>query len=135
MSELEIADQIVKAAIRIHRKFGPGLLAEVYKSLLVLELVKLGYWVEQEVPYSIVHEGVTLDVGFKADLVVQDRVIVGFASDDAPMKVEKQKMTTCLRLTGYKLGYLLNFGEEWMKDGISRFFNSGKPQMNLSGVG
>jgi len=123
MTENEIGRIIVDCAVRLHKELGPGLLESVYKVLLAHELQQHGLRVERQVPIPIVFHGIQFEEGFRADLVVEGKVIVELKSVEAATRAHKKQVLTHLRLTGMKLGYLLNFGEALMKDGISRILN------------
>jgi GxxExxY protein len=123
MRHNEISDIIVDVAIDVHKKLGPGLLESVYQAVLACELRKRGLRVEEEVPIPIVWEDVKLEVGFRADLIVEGAVIVELKSQEAVQRVHKKKLLTYLRLADKRLGLLVNFGEEFLKDGISRVVN------------
>jgi GxxExxY protein len=123
MTENEIATQIVDAAFKIHTTLGPGLLESVYEVVLAHELQKRGFRVARQVPIPIVYEGIKFDEGFRADLIIEDKVIVELKSVEAVAPVHKKQVLTHLRLMDLKLGLLINFGEELIKDGISRIAN------------
>jgi len=99
------------------------LLETVYEVILAHMLQEAGLKVERQVPIPIEFRGFSFEVGFRADLVVEDKVIVELKSIESASKAHKKQVLTHLKLTGKKLGYLLNFGEALMKDGISRFLN------------
>ena len=123
MTENEIAVQIVDAAFKIHTKLGPGLLESVYEVVLARELKKRGLRVARQVPIPIVYGDVKFDEGFRADLIVEDKVIIELKSVEAVVPVHKKQVLTHLRLAKMKLGLLINFGEELIKDGITRIVN------------
>ena len=123
MTENEISKQVVDAAFKVHTKLGPGLLESVYEAVLAYELRKRGLRVERQKPIPVVYEEVRLDEGFRADLVVEDKVILELKSVEAVARVHKKQVLTYLRLSNLKLGLLINFGEELIKDGISRVVN------------
>ncbi len=123
ITENEIGKIIVDCAVRIHRELGPGLLESVYEVLLVHLLKEAGLKVERQVPISIQFRGIQFDEGFRADVIVEDKVILELKSVESVSKAHKKQVLTYLKLTGKKLGYLLNFGEGMMKDGISRVLN------------
>jgi len=123
MTENEIGKIIVECAIQIHKELGPGLFENVYEAILAHELAQLGLQVERQIPIAIAYHGITFDEGFRADLIVEGKVIVELKSVEAVSKAHKKQVLTYLKLTGMKLGYLLNFGEALMKDGISRILN------------
>ena len=123
MTENEIGKIVVDAAIAVHRKLGPGLLESVYEVVLANELDKRGLQVKKQVPVSIEYEGMTFEEGFRADLVVEDKVILELKSVEHTTATHRKQIQTYLRLTGRKLGFLLNFGEALMKKGICRAVN------------
>jgi len=124
MTENEIAEVIVDTAFHIHKKLGPGLLETVYEVVLAHGLKKRGLKVKRQVPVSIVFEGLTFDEGFRADVIVEDKVIVELKSIEKVLPVHKKQLLTYLRLTDKRLGLLINFGSELMRDGISRVANN-----------
>ena len=123
MKENEIASQIVDAAYKIHTKLGPGLLESAYQAILEYELHKQGMRLEVEVPVPIKYESVALDIGFRADMIVEDLVIVELKSVEQIAPVHKKQLLTYLRLTDKHLGLLINFGAPLIKDGITRVVN------------
>lgn len=123
MAENEIGKIIVDCAVRLHMELGPGLLETVYEVLLVHLLAEAGLKVERQVPIPIQFRGIRFDEGFRADIVVEDKVILELKSVECVSKAHKKQVLTYLKLTDKKLGYLLNFGEGVMKDGISRVLN------------
>ena len=123
MDENEIGKEIVDAAIAVHRELGPGLLESVYEVVLVDELRKRGLSAERQVSVPIECRGVRFDEGFRADIVVEGRVIIELKSVEKTTRAHMKQVLTYLRLTGMKLGFLLNFGEAVMKDGITRVVN------------
>lgn len=123
MTENEIAKIVVDAAFQIHKGLGPGLLESVYEVVLAHVLKKRGLKVKRQVPVAIVFEGIKFDEGFRADLIVEDKVIVELKSVEKVMPVHKKQLLTYLRLTDKRLGLLINFGSELIRDGISRVVN------------
>ncbi|MBW4634184.1 MAG: GxxExxY protein [Iphinoe sp. HA4291-MV1] len=123
MSENEIAKEIVDAAYKIHTKLGPGLLESVYETVLAYELERRGLLVVRQQLIPVVYEGVRLEEGFRADLIVEDKVIVELKSVEAVHPVHKKQLLTYLRLANKRLGLLINFGILLIKDGISRVVN------------
>ncbi len=123
MTENEIGRIIVDCAVRLHMELGPGLLESVYEVLLVHLLQEAGLKVERQISIPIRFRGVQFDEGFRADIVVENKVILELKSVESVSKAHKKQVLTYLKLTGKKLGYLLNFGEGLMKDGISRVLN------------
>jgi len=123
MHENEVAKIIVDVAYQIHTKLGPGLLESVYEAVMMYELRKRGLHVENQVPIPVVWDGVRLEVGFRADLVVEHCVIVELKSIEAVAPVHKKVVLTYLRLADKRLGLLINFGVELIKNGITRLVN------------
>lgn len=123
MHENEVAHQVVDAAYKIHVRFGPGLLESAYQALLTYELRKRGLRVECEKPVPLIYEAVALDVGYRADLVVEDMVIVELKAVEKLAPVYKRQLLTYLKLADKRLGLLINFGEARIKDGIHRVAN------------
>ena len=124
MDENGIAKIIVDAAYHVHKDIGPGLLESVYEVILAHELKKRDLKVERQVPVAIVFEGIKFDEGFRADLIVEDKVIIELKSVEAIKPVHKKQLLTYLKLTDKRLGLLINFGSELMRDGISRVVNN-----------
>lgn len=123
MTENEIARCIVDAAYRVHVTFGPGLLESVYEVVLGHELQIQGLKVERQVPVPITYKDIIINEGFRADLVVADKVIVELKSVEKIATVHPKQLLTYLRLANKKLGLLINFGEAYIKDGIKRVVN------------
>jgi GxxExxY protein len=123
MTENEIGTIIVEEAIALHRELGPGLLEFVYEVCLTDALERRGLTVERQRAVAIEYRGIRFEEGFRADMVVQTKVIVEIKSVEKTTKAHQKQVHTYLRLTGMKLGYLLNFGEALMKDGIERIVN------------
>ena len=123
MHEDDIAKIVMDKAFHIHRNLGPGLLESVYETILARQIQHLGLDVQRQVPIPIEFEGVTFDEGFRADLIVNDKVIVELKSVEKTQPVHSKQLLTYLRLTGCKLGLLINFGEHLMKNGFKRIAN------------
>jgi|TARA_B110000438_G_scaffold240764_2_gene239586 GxxExxY protein len=123
MNENEIGTIIVEVSIQLHRDLGPGLLESVYEKLLERGLEKRGLIVQTQEPIQITYDGETFDEGFRADIIVNGKVIIELKSVEKLHPAHKKQLLTYLKLTGLKLGYLLNFGEELMKQGITRTIN------------
>ena len=122
-SENQIAKQIVDAAYHIHTRLGPGLLESVYEVVLAHELRKRGLTVRRQVSVPVVFDGLRFDEGFRADLVVNDKVVVELKSVETVAPVHKKQVLTYLKLMDKRLGLLVNFGAALIKDGISRVVN------------
>ena len=123
MTENEIAKIIVDAAFQIHKRLGPGLLESVYEVVLAHELKKRGLRVKRQVPVAIVYDDIKFDEGFRADLIIEDKVIAELKSVENIVPVHKKQLLTYLRLSDKRLGLLINFGSELIRDGISRVVN------------
>jgi|SRR5580765_3830196 GxxExxY protein len=123
MTENEISKVIVDSALTVHRELGPGLLETVYEVSLAHELKLRGLSVERQVPVSINYRGIVFDETFRADILVNQKVIVELKSVERVSEAHKKQVQTYLRLKGCKLGLLLNFGEALMKRGILRVVN------------
>jgi GxxExxY protein len=123
MRENELARIVVDVAFQIHSRLGPGLLESVYQTILYYELQKRGLRVQKEVPIPLKWDNVLFEEGFRADLIVEDKLLVELKSVEITAPVHKKIVLTYLRLTELKLGLLINFGEQLIKDGISRIVN------------
>lgn len=123
VTENEIARQVVDAAYKVHVTLGPGLLESVYEAALAYELQQRGLRVQQQVPIAVTYGTVRLEIGFRADLLVESKVIVEIKSVEAVAPVHKKQVLTYLRLADIRLGLLINFGETTIKAGITRLVN------------
>ena len=123
MHENEIGSIVVDCAVVLHQDLGPGLLETVYERTLARALERRGLNVQRQLVIPIEYKGETFSEGFRADLVVEDKVMVELKSVEKVSPAHKKQLLTYLRLTGLKLGYLLNFGEALMRDGITRTIN------------
>jgi len=123
MNENDIGQMVIDCAVKLHKALGPGLLESVYEKLLTRCLEKRGLSVQRQVPVAFEFEGEQFDEGFRADMIVNEKVIIELKSVEKAHPAHKKQLLTYLKLTGLKLGYLLNFGEALMKDGITRSIN------------
>jgi GxxExxY protein len=123
LHENPISKEIVDAAFKIHTKLGPGLLESVYETILAYELKKRGLHVERQLPVPIVWEDIQFEEGYRLDLMVEDKVLVEVKSVEAVVPVHKKQLLTYLRLMDKRLGLVINFNEELIRDGISRVVN------------
>jgi GxxExxY protein len=123
MTENEIAKQLLEAAFVVHTKLGPGLLESVYEVVLAYELKKRGLTAERQKPMPILYDNIRFDEAFRSDLVVNGKVIAELKSVEALLPVHAKQLLTQLRLSGLKLGLLINFGEAHLKNGIKRVIN------------
>lgn len=119
----DLTGQIVDAAFKVHTTLGPGLLESVYEAVMAYELRKRGFRVVRQVGIPIVYEEVQLDEGFRADLIVEDGVIVELKSIECIAPVHKKQLLTYLRLADKRVGLLINFNVALIKDGITRIVN------------
>ncbi|MBV9998133.1 MAG: GxxExxY protein [Verrucomicrobia bacterium] len=123
MDDDAIGTILLDSAFRIHRKLGPGLLESAYETILAYELKRNGLKVQRQVVIPIVYETIVLPNGYRADIMVEDRVVVEVKSSESLQPVHSKQLLTYLRLANKRLGYVLNFGEYSLKDGISRVIN------------
>jgi GxxExxY protein len=123
MIENAIGKTVVDTAISIHRKCGPGLLESVYEAILMHELKNRNLAAERQVQIPIKYEGIRFEEGFRADIVVEGKVILELKSIDSICDTHRKQLLTYLKLTGMKLGFILNFNESLMKNGITRMVN------------
>lgn len=123
MTENDIATIIVDAAYKVHTTLGPGLLESVYETVLAFEIEKRGLRVVRQKPISIIYEGISLGEAFRADLIVEEKVIVELKSVEMLAPVHSKQLLTYLRLTDKRLGLLINFGASLIKHGIHRIVN------------
>ena len=115
-----VASEIVDAAFKIHSKLGPGLLESAYHALMVYELTKRGLRVRKEVELPVVYEEVRIDLGYRLDLVVEECVIVELKAVEKLHPIHDAQLLTYLKLTGIRLGILINFNTRVIKDRIKR---------------
>ncbi|HEX5056665.1 MAG TPA: GxxExxY protein [Gammaproteobacteria bacterium] len=123
MNEDEIGKVIVNAAITVHKQFGPGLLETVYETVLMHELIDRNLKIERQVQVPIEYRGTRFEEGFRADMIVEKKVILELKSVETLSNAHKKQLLTYLKLMRMKLGCLLNFGDALMKDGIIRIVN------------
>ena len=123
MTENEVAKQIVDVAFKIHSTYGPGLLESVYETIMAYELNKRGLRINRQQAIPVIHEEVRMELGFRADLIVEGKVVVEIKSIEAIGPVHKKQVLTYLRLTDKRLGLLINFHVDLIKNGISRVVN------------
>lgn len=124
MTENELSKIIINTCYNIHVKLGPGLLESVYEEILYHELKKQGLNVERQKPIPLIWENIKMEIGFRADLIVENKVIIELKSIETIAPVHPKQLLTYLRITGLKLGLLINFNEKLIKDGITRIVNN-----------
>jgi GxxExxY protein len=120
----QITENIISAAIDVHRTLGPGLLESAYEACLAFELAERGLKVEQQKPLPVVYRQVKLDCGYRLDLLVEEAVIVEVKTVDPIAPIHKAQLLSYLRLSGCKVGLLINFNVKVLKDGIVRMVNN-----------
>lgn len=128
----EISGDIVDAAVSIHRALGPGLLESAYELVLVAELRRRGHKVESQVPVSFGYGGARIENAFRIDVLVDGQVVVELKSTERVVPVHAKQLKTYLVLSGRRLGLLLNFGMESMRDGIRRVLNGDVPDLKCA---
>ena len=124
MTENDISYDIRGAAFKVHTALGPGLLESVYEVALAHELIKLGYDVRSQVGLPVVYEDIKLELGYRIDLLVNDLVIIEIKSVEALADVHHKQLLTYLKLSGKKLGLLINFNVSSLKESIVRIVNN-----------
>lgn len=123
MTENEIATIVVDAAFKIHKAFGPGLFESVYEAALRYELQKRGLIVVQQLGIPVRYDGLNLGFGFRVDLLVNNKVVIEVKSVEALASVHNKQLATYLRLMDLRLGLLINFNVELIRNGIRRVVN------------
>jgi GxxExxY protein len=124
MNENQLSYTIIGAALEIHKSVGPGLLESAYENALIFELQKAGLNVKNQVPLPFNYKGTHLEVGYRIDLMVNNKVIVEIKSVETLLPVHYSQLLTYLRLSGLKLGILINFNSSKLSDGIHRIVNN-----------
>ena len=123
MHENEISKIVLDLCVKIHRELGPGLFESVYENILGYELTKAGLDYQSQVEVSVKYDGKLFEKGFRADLIVARKVLIELKSVEKITDVHRKQVLTYLKLTGIKLGLLINFNEKLMKHGFSRIVN------------
>jgi GxxExxY protein len=124
MSENEISQKIIGAAIEVHKQLGPGLLESTYETCLAFELKQLGLDVKQQQALPVVYKEVKLDAGYRIDLLIENKVIVEIKSVEALADIHTAQLLTYLKLKDLKLGLLINFNSVRVIDGLKRIVNN-----------
>ena len=127
----DLSHEIIGAAIEVHRRLGPGLLESAYRVCLAYELRKRGFSVEEEREVPVVYDEIWMECGFKADLVVNDRIVVELKAKTAIHPVDEVQVLSHLRLLKFRLGLLINFHETRVIDGVRRIINGFEPGRDL----
>ena len=120
----EATASIIGAAIKVHKALGPGLLESAYNVCLLYELRRSGFHVESQKPVPISYDGVSLDCGYRLDMVVNDLVVVELKTIDRFAPIHTAQMLTYLKLTGYPVGLLINYNVPLLKQGLKRLLNA-----------
>ena len=123
MNENMIGKKAVQASIDVHRELGPGLLESAYKKCLAFELREAGLTVLEEVPIPVIYKGIELDCGYRIDLLINHKVVIEIKSVKSLEDVHTAQVITYLKLSGCKLGFLINFNESKVKYGLRRLVN------------
>lgn len=123
LSENEISRIILDCSFKIHSQLGPGIFESIYEEVLFYELQKEGLDVKRQFPIAVKWDNHTMEMGFKADLIVEDKVIIELKSVESLQAVHKKQLLTYLKLSDIKLGLLINFNENLLKNGIKRIVN------------
>ncbi|UOR05752.1 GxxExxY protein [Hymenobacter aerilatus] len=123
MHENQISDRVIGAAFKVHTALGPGLLESVYEAVLAYELRKYGLHVETQKPIPVIYDEVKLDLGFRLDLLVENKVVVELKSIETLLPVHHKQLLTYLKLAYYKLGLLMNFNTALLRSQLSRLVN------------
>ncbi|MEJ0030785.1 MAG: GxxExxY protein [Bacteroidota bacterium] len=124
MNENELSYKIIGAALEVHSELGAGLLESVYEEALAYELRELGFEVKQQLPIAVTYKGIELGIGFRIDLMINDKVILEMKSIECLAPVHHAQALTYLRLADKKLALLINFNEKSLKTGIHRIVNN-----------
>lgn len=124
MTENEIAKLVVDLALKIHKKLGPGLLESVYEECLFYELTKTGIKVEKQVVLPVIYDSIRIEAGYRIDLKVGEKVIIEIKAVDSVHAIHYSQLLTYLKLSGCKLGLLINFNVPQIKFGIKRVVNN-----------
>jgi len=120
----EITEQIIGAAIDVHRALGPGLLESAYEACLAFELVSRGLKIEQQRALPVIYRDVKLDCGYRLDLVVENSVVIELKAIDQLLPIHRAQLLSYLKLSGLKVGLLINFHTKMLKDGVVRLVNN-----------
>jgi len=128
----ELTREIIGSAIKIHRELGPGLLESAYEACLAYELQILGLRIERQRPVPLVYKAVKLDCGFRADLVVENRVVIETKCKDALHPIDETQLLSHLRLLNLQVGLLINFHVAVLRDGIKRLVNEYRDPISIA---
>jgi len=124
MNENDIATLALDTCFKIHRQYGPGLFESVYEEIFCYEWSKTGIFFKRQHGIPLIHETIRMEIGFRADVIVDDKVILEFKSIEALSVVHYKQVLTYLKLANLKLGLIVNFNVAYLKDGIKRIANN-----------
>jgi len=124
MTENELSNKIIGEAIKVHSQLGPGLLESVYEECLSYKLIKSGIYIERQKPIPLIFEDVRMECGFRCDILIESKLIIEVKSCEALNDIHLAQVLTYLKLSGVKLGLLMNFNVLKLKDGIKRVVNN-----------
>ena len=117
----DLTEMIIRAAMRVHTALGPGLLESAYEACLVHELLKAGLSARSQVELPVIYDGLTLDIGYRIDVLVENLVIIELKAVDTVLPIHKAQLISYLKLSGDDVGLLINFNVLHLRDGIERF--------------
>jgi GxxExxY protein len=120
----KLTEAIIGAAIDVHRNLGPGLLESAYEACLCFELGERGLKVEQQKPLPVIYKNIQLDIGYRLDLLVEDKVVIEVKAIEQLAQIHQAQLLSYLKLSGYQVGLLINFNERMLKNGIKRIVNT-----------
>ena len=123
MDENELTEKIIGCAMKVHRELGPGLLESAYKQCLFFELHQAGLYVEKEKSLPLIYHEVKLEMGYRIDLMVENKIVLEIKSVEGLIDVHTAQVLTYLKLTNNKLGLLINFNVTLLKNGVKRLIN------------
>ena len=124
MTENELSKIIVNSCFHLHKQLGPGLLESIYEEILSYELIKEGLRIERQKAIPVIYDEINMEMGFRADIIVENKVIIELKSVESIAPVHQKQLLTYLKITGLKLGLLINFNVALIKDGIQRIVNN-----------
>jgi GxxExxY protein len=123
MNENELATAALDICFQLHRQYGPGLFESVYEEIFCYELTKTGLAFKRQQPIPVIHEKIRMELGFRADVIIENKLIIELKSLELLAPVHSKQLLTYLKLTGLKLGLLINFNVPVLKEGIKRIIN------------
>jgi len=119
-----IARDIIQVTWKVYRALGPGLLESVYEEVLCYELLKLNLFIERQKPIPLIYDNIKLEIGFRADIIVENKIIIEVKAIEALAPIHRMQLLTYLRITNLKLGLLINFNTDFLKENIKRLVNN-----------